>query len=95
MSLRSSSSVVTQRLVNGCKLLLNPKTLRGLRHASSDRGRERYRRAGISASASLIQKALTIVISLVSVPLTVHYLGPETLWCLAYDQQPSCLDGDD
>jgi O-antigen/teichoic acid export membrane protein len=77
MSLRSSSSVVAQRLVNGCKLLLNPKTLRRLRHASSDRGRERYRRAGISASASLIQKALTIVISLVSVPLTVHYLGPE------------------
>ena len=40
-------------------------------------GRERYRRAGLTASASFISKALTIVISFVSVPLTVNYLGPE------------------
>lgn len=72
-----SSSVVVKRLVSGFRLLLNPKVLRGLLDASEDRGRERYRRAGMSASASLIQKALTIVISFVSVPLTVHYLGPE------------------
>ena len=42
-----------------------------------DRGRERYRRAGITASTSFISKALNIVISFVSVPLTIHYLGSE------------------
>jgi O-antigen/teichoic acid export membrane protein len=42
-----------------------------------DRGRERYRRAGMTASTSFIAKALNIVISFVSVPLTVHYLGAE------------------
>ena len=45
------------------------------RHGNA--GRERYRRAGLTASASFISKALTIVISFVSVPLTVHYLGSE------------------
>ncbi len=45
------------------------------RHGNA--GRERYRRAGLTASASFISKALTIVISFVSVPLTVHYLGAE------------------
>jgi O-antigen/teichoic acid export membrane protein len=44
---------------------------------NADRGRERYRKASITASASLVQKALTIVISFASVPLTVHYLGAE------------------
>src|ERR1700749_4316509 len=44
---------------------------------TADRGRERYRRAGITASTSFLSKALTIVISFVSVPLTVHYLGAE------------------
>jgi O-antigen/teichoic acid export membrane protein len=45
--------------------------------SSSDRGSERYRRASLTTVASLIQKLLTVVISLVSVPLTVHYLGHE------------------
>jgi O-antigen/teichoic acid export membrane protein len=44
---------------------------------SSDRGRERYRRASVTASTSFLSKALTIVISFVSVPLTANYLGPE------------------
>ena len=40
-------------------------------------GLERYRRAGITASSSFIAKALNILISFLSVPLTVHYLGAE------------------
>ncbi len=44
---------------------------------NSDRGRERYRRAGLTASTSMFSQALAIFISLVSVPLTVHYLGAE------------------
>jgi O-antigen/teichoic acid export membrane protein len=48
-----------------------------LNKAHADRGLERYRRASISASTSVLSKALTIVISFVSVPLTVHYLGAE------------------
>lgn len=44
---------------------------------NADRGRERYRRASISATASLLAQGLAIVISLASVPLTVGYLGHE------------------
>jgi O-antigen/teichoic acid export membrane protein len=45
--------------------------------SSADRGRERYRRAGVTASTSYIAKALGILTSFVSVPLTVDYLGAE------------------
>jgi O-antigen/teichoic acid export membrane protein len=45
--------------------------------AQRERGKERYRRAALSGAASLIQRGLTILISLVSVPLTIHYLGSE------------------
>jgi len=45
--------------------------------SSGDRGRERYRRAGVTASTSYIAKALTVLASFVSVPLTVGYLGAE------------------
>lgn len=51
--------------------------IRALFRPNQDPGRERYRRAGLTASASFISKALMLTISLVSVPLTVHYLGPE------------------
>src|SRR5215469_17585816 len=46
-------------------------------HSSSDRGYERYRRAGVTASTSYIAKALTILTGFVSVPLTIAYLGAE------------------
>ena len=45
--------------------------------SSANRGIERYRRAGITASSSFIAKALNILISFLSVPLTIHYLGSE------------------
>jgi O-antigen/teichoic acid export membrane protein len=77
MSLRYSGWPIAERFICGLKVFLDPKNVRGVFRSRSDRGHERYRRAGISASASLIQKALTIVISFVSVPLTVHYLGSE------------------
>jgi O-antigen/teichoic acid export membrane protein len=48
-----------------------------LTQSSANRGIERYRRAGITASSSFIAKALNILISFLSVPLTVHYLGAE------------------
>lgn len=48
-----------------------------LKRRQTDRGRERYRRAGITASTSFLSKALTMLISFVSVPLTIHYLGAE------------------
>lgn len=46
-------------------------------HTSEEAGRERYRRAAVTASASLLQRGLTIVIGFVSVPLTMNYLGAE------------------
>jgi O-antigen/teichoic acid export membrane protein len=41
------------------------------------RGKERYRRAGLSAGTALGGRGLTVVLSLVTVPLTLNYLGPE------------------
>jgi O-antigen/teichoic acid export membrane protein len=60
------------------KRYLDPRFLKSfLSRSNADRGLERYRRAGITASTSFLAKALTIVIGFVSVPLTVHYLGTE------------------
>lgn len=51
---------------------------------STDEGRskERYRRVVLSAGSSFINKVVTTLTSLISVPLTVHYLGVERygLW---------------
>jgi O-antigen/teichoic acid export membrane protein len=41
------------------------------------RGRERYRRAGLTAATALGGRGLTLILSLVTVPLTLNYLGPE------------------
>ena len=41
------------------------------------RARERFRRVALSAGASAGAKLIAIVTSLVSVPLALHYLGPE------------------
>jgi hypothetical protein len=76
MSLLLSSALpFVKRFVSRATVALNPGALRGFFKSSSDPGRERYRRVSLTASASLIQKALTIIISFVSVPLTVHSLG--------------------
>lgn len=56
---------------------MSPKGLRASFRSSANPGRERYRRASLSASASLLQRALTVVINFASVPLTAHYLGSE------------------
>jgi O-antigen/teichoic acid export membrane protein len=67
-----------RQLVPLLQIYLNPQGLKALFTRSSvDPGRERYRRAGLTASTSYIAKALTILVSFVSVPLTVHYLGAE------------------
>lgn len=44
---------------------------------SEGRARERMRRIVLSAGASASAKLITIATSLISVPLTLHYLGPE------------------
>ena len=52
-------------------------------HSSGDvdgheaRARERYRRAGLSAGTALGGRGLTTILSLLTVPLTLNYLGPE------------------
>jgi len=56
-------------------------SLRAL-HASmftqaSNRGRDRIRRAGLSGVTSMISQGLIIGTGMISVPLTVHYLGTE------------------
>ena len=77
-ALRLQEDLGAKRLLQLLKRSLTVDALKSFltkRHGNA--GRERYRRAGLTASASFISKALTIVISFVSVPLTVHYLGPE------------------
>ena len=66
------------RQLASVKMYLSLRWLRArLTRASADPGRERYRRASITASTSYISKGLTILTGFVSVPLTVRYLGAE------------------
>jgi O-antigen/teichoic acid export membrane protein len=76
MQLQETSGA--KRLLQLARQYLTVEALKSFltkRHGNA--GRERYRRAGLTASASFISKILTIIISFVSVPLTVHYLGSE------------------
>ena len=41
------------------------------------RGAERHRRLALTAVASAAARGLTVLASLISIPLTLHYLGPE------------------
>ncbi|MGV8934011.1 MAG: lipopolysaccharide biosynthesis protein [Gallionellaceae bacterium] len=54
---------------------------------SSDSGRsqERYRRLALSSLTSVVARGISILTSLISVPLTVNYLGPERygMWMTA------------
>jgi O-antigen/teichoic acid export membrane protein len=69
---------VPRQLAQVLKTYLSPEGLKALfTRSSADPGRERYRRAGLTASTSYIAKGLTMLMGLVSVPLTVHYLGAE------------------
>ena len=45
--------------------------------APQDRARERHRLIALSAVTSGVAKVITIATTLISVPLTLHYLGPE------------------
>src|SRR5437588_2916050 len=78
LPLRSSAMGLPRQLVPVLKTYLSLQGLKTLFTRSSvDPGRERYRRAGLTASTSYIAKGLTLVMGFVSVPLTVHYLGAE------------------
>jgi len=76
LNLRSIPQVLGEDIAKG-RQLLRLSTLRQIFRTQRDVGKERYRRAALTGAASIIQRGLTIVISLVSVPLTIHYLGPE------------------
>jgi O-antigen/teichoic acid export membrane protein len=78
LSLRPSAMALPRQLASVLKAYLSPQRLKTLfTRSSADPGRERYRRAGMTASTSYIGKALYILMGFVSVPLTVHYLGAE------------------
>ncbi len=49
---------------------------------SGGRSRERYRRMALTTMASLVSRSINLLASLVSIPLTFHYLGAERygLW---------------
>jgi len=73
-----SSKVASPSRFELIKSYLSPGKLKAiLTQSSANRGLERYRRAGITASSSFIAKALNILISFLSVPLTIHYLDSE------------------
>lgn len=74
----SSATRLLRQFASVFKTSLNPQGLRTLFvRSSADPGRERYRRASMTASTSYLAKGLTVLMSFVSVPLTVHYLGAE------------------
>jgi O-antigen/teichoic acid export membrane protein len=79
MSFLPSSAMTSPRqIASVLKAYLSPQRLKTLfTRSSADQGRERYRRAGMTASTSYIAKGLTLLMGFVSVPLTVHYLGAE------------------
>ena len=73
-----SAMRLPRRLAPVLKTYLSPQALKTLfTRSSADPGRERYRRAGMTAATAYIAKALTMLMGFVSVPLTVHYLGAE------------------
>jgi O-antigen/teichoic acid export membrane protein len=47
------------------------------RTSADERARERHIRMFLGAGASLLAKVISIITALISVPLTLHYLGPE------------------
>lgn len=49
----------------------------GESRTSEARGRERYRRAGLTAASGIGGRGFTMALSLLTVPLTLTYLGPE------------------
>lgn len=74
----SSAIRLLQELAPVLKTFLSLQGLKTLFvQLSADPGRERYRRAGMTASTSYLAKGLTVFMSFISVPLTVHYLGAE------------------
>jgi O-antigen/teichoic acid export membrane protein len=78
LSLRRSVKSLPRELAEIRNRYLSARGLRGLfSRSGADPGRERYRRAGLTASTSYIAKGLTLLMGIVSVPLTVHYLGAE------------------
>src|SRR5215471_13507019 len=78
MPLRSFAMVLAEKVARVLKTCAEPQGIRALlTRSNADAGRERYRRAGVTASASYIAKALTVLTGFVSVPLTINYLGAE------------------
>jgi O-antigen/teichoic acid export membrane protein len=78
MGLPRQLAPVLRQLIPVLKSYLSPQRMKVLfTRPSADPGRERYRRAGMTASTSYIAKALYLLMGFVSVPLTVHYLGAE------------------
>ena len=78
LSLRPSAAGLARQLAPAVKRYLSPQGLRMLlTRSSADAGRERYRRAGLTAFTSYFAKVLVILTGLVSVPLTISYLGAE------------------
>jgi O-antigen/teichoic acid export membrane protein len=69
--LRTASRILTRS-----KALLMPSGPHVIQ-PDHGRSRERYRRAGLSAASALGGRGLSLTLSLLTVPLTLNYLGPE------------------
>lgn len=76
--IRPLSALAQGRLAAGAKKMVSLLKLRPFdRSTYEGRSRERLRRAALSALASALARGLAIVSTLISIPLTLHYLGPE------------------
>ena len=61
----------------GARSGLSPSGSADDRRTAEARGRERYRRAGLTAATALGGRGVTVILSLATVPLALGYLGPE------------------
>ena len=72
------SSAISTRTYPMAATSANPFGLRQLAALSpAERSRERYRRIVLGAGSAVAAKFLVAVCALVTIPLTLHYLGPE------------------
>ena len=81
-----------QRLLDRVRALKGVMRLKPFDTATQEgRSLERYRRAGLTTVTSVMAKGVTVATSLITVRLTIHYLGTERygLWMTITSLWPS------
>ncbi len=86
-----------QRILQQAKTLASVFRLRaGSTNTEEERSRERYRRIALTTVSSVSAKSVTLLTLIISVPLTIHYLGTEryALWMVITSSVSLLVFGD-